>query len=339
LYNGTKVYDVHGHVSAGPQNGQYMNSLLTSNSHNQSPLLTGKPNPAEQSYRDAAARHIAYMDERNIDVQLIGPRPFAMLAHYLPMPMLRLWTEHVNAAIAQQVGFYPGRFIGACQLPQDDQAPDSTHMLETLEHCVKDYGFGATYVSPDPQGRRTTPGLNEPYWYPLYERCIELDVPIIIHGTNTVDPRFHVVRQNYQMGFLIEQFIAWQILANTDVFVRYPALRVVVCHCGGALNRFMTGDEHHSPQSDFSANLFYDTCAHEINFLTTAIRQKGVSQMAFGTEAPGSGYATRKEGEGPGISGDDLVPVIASFDWLTEQEKVQILNGNPLKVAKAFGKV
>ena len=105
------------------------------------------------------------------------------------------------------------------------------------------------------------------------------------------------------------------------------------------MNRFMTGDEHHSPQSDFSANLFYDTCAHEINFLTTAIRQKGVSQMAFGTEAPGSGYATRKEGEGPGISGDDLVPVIASFEWLTEEEKLEIFNGNPLKVAKAFGKL
>jgi hypothetical protein len=34
----------------------------------------------------------------------------------------------------------------------------------------------------------------------------------------------------------------------------------------------MTGDEHHSPQSDFSVDLVYATCAHEINFLTTAIR-------------------------------------------------------------------
>jgi hypothetical protein len=61
--------------------------------------------------------------------------------------------------------------------------------------------------------------------------------------------------------------------------------------------------------------------------------------MATGAEAPGASCAARKEGERLGISGNDLVPVIASFDWLTEGEKLQIFNGNPLKAAEAFGKL
>jgi hypothetical protein len=27
----------------------------------------------------------------------------------------------------------------------------------------------AAYASPDPAGPRTTPGMHEPYWYPLHE--------------------------------------------------------------------------------------------------------------------------------------------------------------------------
>jgi hypothetical protein len=35
---------------------------------------------------------------------------------------------------------------------------------------VGEYGFVAAYVSPDPAGRRSTPGMHEAYWYPLGSR-------------------------------------------------------------------------------------------------------------------------------------------------------------------------
>ena len=222
MYEGVKVLDVHGHVSVPPAANAYVAQLLGSNSLVHSPLLTGGAGPSEEEYRSAAARHVAYLDARRIDVQIIGPRPFMTLGQVLPTYSMRLWAEHVNATIAQQLTFYPDRFLGAAMLPQDSTAADSSHMLETLEVAVSELGFVAAYVSPDPKGLRTTPGMNEPYWYPLYEKVVELGVPIIIHGTNTVDPRFHVVPNNYQMGFAIEQFIAWQILSHSDVFERFP---------------------------------------------------------------------------------------------------------------------
>src|SRR5271154_4590184 len=102
--------------------------LIASNSLTHSPLVTGASGPSQQEYRAAAASHVTYLDERSIDVQIIGPRPFMMLGHVLTTYQTELWTEHVNATIAQQCRFYPDRFLGAAQLPQNSDAPDATHM-------------------------------------------------------------------------------------------------------------------------------------------------------------------------------------------------------------------
>jgi predicted TIM-barrel fold metal-dependent hydrolase len=120
-----------------------------------------------------------------------------------------------------------------------------------------------------------------------------------------------------------------------DVFARFPELKVIICHCGGALDRFIRSDKHLS-QTDLSNNLYFDTCAHDVDYLTTAIKQRTPARLLFGTEAPGSGAAVRGPGEGPGKTGDDLVPVISSFDFITEQDKIAIFNTNPAKVFPSF---
>ena len=60
-----------------------------------------------------------------------------------------------------------------------------------------------------------------------------------------------------------------------------------------------------------------------------------VLMMLLGTEAPGSGRAVRPE---TGRTSDDLVPVIGSFDFLTEEEKIKIFNDNPARVVPALAK-
>ena len=338
MYNGVKVFDVHSHVSVPASSRSFAASLMASNTVMRSPLSQGGRDPStEEEYRAAAASHLAYMDDRSIDVQILGPRPYMQLGWMSPH-LTPAWCRYVNDTTHQQVTFYPDRFLGAVALPQNSDAPDISHVLPELERCVNEYNFVAAYLAPDPKGLRTTPGVNEAYWYPLYERCSELNLPIIVHGTNSQDPRHNPLPQNYQMGFVMEQFLATQLYSHTDVFERFPNLKVIVCHCGGALNRFIKSDSHLS-QKDLSNNLFFDTCAHDINFLTAAIRQRTVPQICFGTEAPGSGAAVRQEGEGPGKTGDDLVPVISSFDWLSEEEKIDIFHNNPARIFPAFEKV
>ena len=335
MYNGTKVLDVHGHVSLPTAARGFPMLLMATNTALPSPLAGARrdPEPSDEAFRAAAERHVRVMDERNIDVQIIGPRPFMMLGWMAPH-LLPAWTRFVNDCIARQVQAFPDRFLGAAQLPQNSEAPDLSHCLPELERCVRELGFVAAYASPDPAGKRTTPGMHEPYWYPLYEACQAMDIPLIVHGTNSQDRRFAVVPHNYQLGFVIEQYLATQFLSHGDVFERFPNLRVVVCHCGGALDRFIPTDPHLA-QKDLSRNLFFDTCAHDIPYLSAAIQQRGVRRMLFGTEAPGSGGAIRPE---TGKSADDLVPVIAALDFLSEEDKLAIFHHNPLAVFPAFAR-
>jgi predicted TIM-barrel fold metal-dependent hydrolase len=200
---------------------------------------------------------------------------------------------------------------------------------------VNELGFTAIYLSPDPSGKRNTPGMHEPYWFPVYAKAQQLGVPIVVHGTNCLDPRIRIIPHNYQIGFVWEQFLATQLLSHGDVFERYPELKVCVCHGGGALNRFIPTDMHLA-QKDLTKNLFFDTCVYDEPVLEATIKQRGLKQMLFGTEAPGSGGAVRPE---TGKTSDDLVPVIAKMDFLSEDDKVTLFNRNPAGFCPQLGAI
>lgn len=335
MYNDTNVLDVHGHVSHpfGGM-GQMLMFMQAMNAPVPSPIGTqgaAQAGLGDEHFAVSVGRHVDQLDDRGIERQVIGPRPFLMQGFMEPH-LLPAWTRLVNDAINKQCEMHPERFLGACQLPQNAHAPDASHMLDELNRCVVDYGFAGVYVSPDPEGRRSSPGLAEPYWYPLYEACVERRLPIIVHGTNCQDPRFGPVPHSYQLGFVAEQYWANQILSHSDVFDRFPELRVIVCHCGGALDRWIPNDPHLS-QKDLTDNLFYDTCAHDEPYLECAIKQRTPARMCFGSEVPGSGGALRKDSGRPA---DDLVPIIGGFDFLSEDEKVAIFNTNPARLFPAL---
>jgi predicted TIM-barrel fold metal-dependent hydrolase len=335
VYGGYKVLDIHAHVSAPEETQAFLVSMIGSNTPVPSPYsaarrieYTTQNRVSDERLRETFAKHVAYIDERNIDVQLLGPRPYTQFGWMEPH-LTPAWARYVNDLIHLQCEMFPDRFIGACQLPQISTAPDTSHCVAEIERCVSEYGFAGVYASPDPDGLRTTPGMHEAYWFPLYEACESMDLPIIVHGTGTRDPRFRDIPYNYQLGFVTEQYLSVQFLRHGDVFDRFPRLRILVCHCGGALDRFIAQDPHQVTK-DLSQNLFFDTCGYDLNFLEAAIKQRGVGSSCFGTEAPGSGRAVRPE---TGRTSDDLVPVIGEqFDWLTDADRRQIFHDNPAKL-------
>jgi predicted TIM-barrel fold metal-dependent hydrolase len=235
--------------------------------------------------------------------------------------------------IAKQVSLSPHKFVGAALLPQNPDAEDLRDCVQEIDRCVTELGFRAVYLSPDPSGDRRSPGMDERYWDPVYERCQRHGIPIVVHGTNCTDPRLKSLPHNYQIGFVWEQFLATQLLAHGEVFERFPELKIVVCHCGGALDRFIKSDWH-MPQKDRSKNLFFDTNALDLHFLEAAIKQRTPARMCFGTEVPGSGRAVRPE---TGRPGDDLVPIIGGFEFLSEDDKLIIFNKNPAHVCPGLG--
>ena len=335
MYKDMKVLDVHGHVSH-PFGGMGRMMMFMQAVDSPMPSPIGTPGAAEaglgeEDFAVTVDRHVAQLDDRGIERQVIGPRPFLMLG-FTGEHLQPAWTRLVNDAIHQQCQMYPDRFIGAAQLPQNAHAEDTTHCLEELNRCVDEYGFQGVYVSPDPEGKRNSPGMHETYWDPIYQACQQRGLPIIVHGTNCNDRRFEPVPHSYQLGFVSEQYWANQILSHSDVFERFPDLKVIICHCGGALDRWIPNDPHLS-QKDLSSNLFFDTCAHDEPYLECAIKQRTPDRMCFGSEVPGSGGALR---EGSGRPADDLVPIIGGFDFLSEKDKKTIFHDNPLRLFPGF---
>jgi predicted TIM-barrel fold metal-dependent hydrolase len=280
----------------------------------------------DEQLENAQQRHLKFMDDRNIDIQLIGPRPIAMW-HWMRPFLQDFWCRTVNDVIARIVKLHPDRFRGMAQLPQSKEK-DTRHCATELERCVKDLGFVGAYLNPDPAGDKQAPGVHEEYWNPLYEKAVELDVPLMIHPSITYDRRLEIIPSNYQMNNYLEEFVAMQLYSHSQVFKAFPKLKIVICHCGGGLNRFIPTDKHVG-QGDFSKNLFYDCCCYDEHYLEAAIKQRGIDQMLFGTESPGSGGAVRPD---TGKPSDDLIPVIDSLGFLSAEDKLKIFQKNPLKV-------
>ncbi len=70
MYNGEKVLDIHGHHSTPAQFRAYAYNLIAL----RTPMGSGL-HISDEAMDEAMTRHLTIMDERNVDVQFISPRP------------------------------------------------------------------------------------------------------------------------------------------------------------------------------------------------------------------------------------------------------------------------
>ncbi len=305
------------------------------------------------------------LDSHNIDLQLISPRPVAMM-HWESPYLVKSWTEITNNVIAQQCELWGDRFVGIAQLPQN-AGVETANCVEELERCAA-LGFVGATVNPDPGADGRTPGMNDRYWYPLYASAEALDMTLVVHPSISKDPRIEIISHSYQFNNVKEEWLATLLLEQSDVFAKFPKLRIVICHCGGALNRFLVKDKpvdavkqahgvdtlarasgeetggsvgiakRAGPRKklDVSNNLFFDTCCYDPHFLGAVIKQRGVDRMVLGTEVPGSGSDILNPETG--AAADDVLALIDSFDFLTTADKLAIVHDNPQRMFPLLAK-
>ena len=125
----------------------------------------------------------------------------------------------------------------ACVEASGCRAIDTSNCIVEFRRSVEELGFVGAMINPDPGADRQTPGMNKEYWFPLYEESVRLQAPLIVHPSISRDPRLDGLPSSYQYNNITEETLATLLLENSDVFDRYPELKIVICHCGGALER------------------------------------------------------------------------------------------------------
>lgn len=323
------IIDAHAHFNGPSELYAYQAALMSSRgAHGK-----GDSKVTDRQLSEHGKHTCSVMDSVGTDVQLISPRPFSMGHSMQPAKLARWWMDAVNDAIARQVSQFPDRLKGVAGLPQtQDDGPGS--WADSLEKSVTSGGFVGCILNPDPsEGAGGVPTLGDPYWYPLYERMVELDVPALIHSAGCSNGR-----ETYSEHFISEESIAILSLLNSEVFARFPTLKLIVAHGGGSIpyqiGRWRAARLHPvlrqgqgSAESFDEAirRLWFDTVLHNPASLELLLKTVGPDRCLFGTEKPGSGSVADPES---GRDLDDLKPVIESFDFLSQEDRGKVFEGN-----------
>jgi OH-DDVA meta-cleavage compound hydrolase len=334
------IIDIHGHVSAPAQLYAYKAGLLAARgSHGRGQLkfsddqlkavLNGTGGGSE-----GLGAHLPLLDKHGTDFQLISPRPFQMMHSEKPARIVQWFHEEVHNVIHRHCQLYPKRFGGVCMLPQISGEP-ITVALPELERCVKQLGFVGCLVNSDPyenDGTGASPGMGDRYWYPLYEKLCELDVPAMHHGSGSRQERV-----SYSTHFINEETLSVVNLVNSKVFEDFPTLRFVIPHGGGAVPYQIGRWESMSLRgggkrfSEKLRNLWFDTALYTPAALELLIKVVGPDRLMFATECPGTGSALDPR---TNRSMDDTAHWIQEFPWLGDADKKLIFEGNARKVYK-----
>ncbi len=336
------IIDSHGHVSAPAELYAYKSVLLSSRgSHGR-----GRVKVSDDQIRAAVEKepfgpysHLDYITKLGTTMQAISPRPFQLMHSEKPAKIVQWFQEEVNNIIYRETQMYPDRFFGVCGLPQPAGEPLDMAIRE-LERCVKEMGFKGCLLNPDPYEKSGTqpPAMGDRYWYPLYEKLCELDVPAHIHGTGS-----HADREPYTLHFINEETTAVFGFVNSKVFDDFPNLKIIVSHGGGAMpyqmGRFEAGSIMHGGKdmdqsrlfSERMKKLYYDTVLYTQEANELLIKTVGPDRCLFGSECPGTGSVIHPR---TGATVDNVAPLISNIPWLSDADKKKILSENAIKLFK-----
>ncbi len=287
------IVDCHVHFTTEPK------ALLDFRERQVSAVKDGvkPPDPKSVEITDDELRaciepaQLKTQNERGIDLTLLSPRASGMGHHIGDFQISLAWSRLCNDLIARVPRLFPGRFAGVCQLPQSPGVSPEL-CIDELERCVRDLDIVACNLNPDPSGGYfNAPPLTDPWWYPVYEKLVELDVPAMIHVSASCNPALHFTGAYY----INADTMAFVQLILSDLFERFPKLRLIIPHGGGAVP-FHWGRyrgialQSGKPELDaiIGQNIFFDTCVYHQAGIDMLTRIVPTDNILFASELIGA---------------------------------------------------
>ncbi len=158
--------------------------------------------------------------------------------------------------------------------------------------ACSEFGFVGCNLNPDPSGGKfSEPPLTDKWWYPVYEKLCELDVPAMVHVSQACNPAFHTTGSYY----LSADTVAFMQLMMSDLFKDFPRLRFIIPHGGGAVpfhwGRFrgIAQDQKRPPLPELMRdNVFFDTCVYHQPGIDLLLKVVPMDNILFASEMVGA---------------------------------------------------
>jgi 4-oxalmesaconate hydratase len=327
------IIDCHGHYTTAPAALEsWRDRQLAGLADGNRTLPTPAPQITDDQLRETIEKgQLRIQQARGSDLTIFSPRAAGMAHHVGDQKTSEDWSRVCNDLIYRVSEMFPKNFIGVCQLPQSPGV-DPRNCIPELERCVNELGFVGCNLNPDPSGGWwKEPPLTDKWWYPLYEKMVELDVPGMIHVSSSCNPCFHATGAHYING----DTTAFMQLIQGNLFKDFPTLKFIIPHGGGAVP-FHWGRYRGLAQmlkkplltEHLLKNVYFDTCVYHqpgINLLAQVIP---TDNILFASEMIGAVQGIDPE---TGFEYDDTKRYIDKLN-VSEEDKKKIFELNARKV-------
>lgn len=229
------------------------------------------------------------MGRQRLDRRMLVIPPFCF-QYELPSEIGIRWARALNDGVAKAAATNPDAFVAFGTLPM--QAIPAA--VDELDRIATDLGIPGVEIGSNLNGVELDADELEPFW----ERASTLGTIILIHPHYIIGPdRLDGYYLRNLLGNPFDTAIAATRLVLGGVMDRYPDLRIILSHGGGAfpgiLGRVLHG---HSvrPEAKLrvedpmaaARRLFYDTIVFEPRMLRYLVEAFGASQVILGTDYP-----------------------------------------------------
>ncbi|MBI3054475.1 MAG: amidohydrolase [Betaproteobacteria bacterium] len=332
------IIDCHGHYTTAPKElEEYRKRQIAGLKDSSHVASKGSLKISDDQIRESLENaQLKIQRERGTDLTIFSPRAGGMGHHIGNATTSQHWSETCNELIHRVCTLYPQNFVGVCQLPQSPGVAPKNCIAE-LERCVNEYGFIGCNLNPDPSGGYwTDPPLTDKWWYPLYEKIVELNIPAMVHVSASCNPNFHFTGAHY----INADTTAFMQFITSELFKDFPTLKFIIPHGGGAVPyhwgryRGLAQDMGKPPLKELLLNnVFFDTCVYHQPGIELLLKVIPADNILFASEVVGAVKGIDPE---TGYNYDNTKRYIDAIGWLSAADREKIFHGNVLKVYPRF---
>ncbi len=236
------------------------------------------------------ARRICDMERENVHAQVLSPMP-ELLSHWLAADDAEYLADIVNESIAEMCAAAPDRFHGLGMIAA--QAPERAQMALGKIAALGLSGIEiGTHVNGVP--------LGDPRLWPIYEACEAMNLAIFVHALRPCGMERMGGPKEVALiaSFPLEIAMAAVSLLASGVLARFPRLRIMLSHGGGALPAILGRIEMsrgHIPSIaealpggawELARRFWYDTNVYDAETLAFLASRMGRDRLVVGSDYP-----------------------------------------------------